>query len=120
MAETLAKHYDKLDRIEPPGTIDGGDVCQIENHFPDRDLGTAQMKKVHGSYPNISRRPDLLQSHVDIRGIDGLLHLKSGISYLGDNRILVTDSLAGEKQLEGFESVECTRRRRVCTRTAFA
>ncbi len=34
--------------------------------------------------------------HIDIRGIDGLLHLKSGVSYLGENRVLVTDALAAE------------------------
>ena len=32
--------------------------------------------------------------------------LKSGITYLGENRLLVTDALAGEKLLQGFELVD--------------
>ncbi|MBK9156248.1 MAG: hypothetical protein IPM25_18910 [Chloracidobacterium sp.] len=42
---------------------------------------------------------------VDIRGTDGLLHLKSGITYLGDGRILVVDALAGEIALDGYETL---------------
>lgn len=102
MAETLAKYYDKLDAVQPPGTIDGGDVCQIENRFligiSDRtnEAGARQLSKY-------LEAAGFTSSHVDIRGTYGLLHLKSGISYLGENRVLVTDALAGEKELEGFE-----------------
>ena len=105
MAGTLAEYYDKLDRVEGPGTIDGGDVCQIENHFligiSDRtnEEGARQLSKY-------LEAAGFTSGHIDIRGIDGLLHLKSGITYLGENRILVTDALAGEKLLEGFELVD--------------
>jgi len=104
MAATLSKYYDKLDAVEPPGTIDGGDVCQIENHFligiseRTNEAGARQLSAYLGAWGFTS-------SHVDIRGTAGLLHLKSGISYLGENRVLVTEALAGEKQLEGFELV---------------
>ena len=104
MTGTLAKYYDKLDAIRPSGTIDGGDVCQIENHFligiSDRtnEEGARQLSKYLGAAGYTSSR-------IDIRGMDGLLHLKSGISYLGENRLLVTDALAGEKELDGFEIV---------------
>jgi dimethylargininase len=104
MTGTLSKYYDKLDAVRPPSTIDGGDVCQIENHFligiSDRtnEAGARQLSKY-------LQAAGFTSSYVDIRGKDGLLHLKSGVSYLGENRVLVTDSLAGEKQLEGFELV---------------
>lgn len=104
MAGTLAQYYDKLDRVEGPGTIDGGDVCQIEDHFligiSDRtnEEGARQLSKY-------LEATGFTSSHGDIRRIDGLLHLKSGVSYLGKNRVLITDSLAGEKEFEGFERV---------------
>jgi dimethylargininase len=104
MTETLSKHYDKLDRVQPPGTIDGGDVCQIDNHFL---IGISERTNEEGSQ-QLSRylqASGFTSSHIDIRGIDGLLHLKSGVSYLGENRVMVTDALAGEKQLDGFEIV---------------
>jgi dimethylargininase len=105
MTGTISKYYDKLDAVRPPGTIDGGDVCQIENHFligiSDRtnEEGAAQLSKYLQS-------AGFTSSHVDIRGTDGLLHLKSGISYLGENRVLVTDALADRNEFEGFELVD--------------
>jgi dimethylargininase len=44
-------------------------------------------------------------SFVDIRDIDSLLHLKSGLGYLGDNRLVVTEALAGRKEFADFEVV---------------
>lgn len=105
MAETLSKYYDKLDKVRPPGTIDGGDVCQIDNHFL---IGISDRTNAEGAQQlsKYLQAAGFTSGHIDIRGINGLLHLKSGISYLGENRILVTDALAGEKQLEGFEVVD--------------
>lgn len=104
MAETLAQYYDKLDRIEPPGTLDGGDVCQIENHFligiSDRtnEEGARQLAAYLGA-------AGFTSSHVDIRATEGLLHLKSGVSYLGDGRVVLADPLVGREEFEGFEAV---------------
>jgi len=104
MAETLAKYYDTLDAVQPPGTIDGGDVCQVDNHFL---IGISDRTNEEGAHQlsKYLQAAGFGSSHIDIRGINGLLHLKSGISYLGENRVLVTDALAGEKQLDGFEIV---------------
>ena len=33
MAEVLAEYYQTLDAIRDPGTVDGGDVCEIGNRF---------------------------------------------------------------------------------------
>ncbi|HEX3229835.1 MAG TPA: hypothetical protein VHQ95_12750, partial [Pyrinomonadaceae bacterium] len=34
-----------------------------------------------------------------------LLHLKSGIAYLGDNRLAIIETLAGRKQFAGYDLV---------------
>ena len=105
IAKTLAEYYDRLDAVQPPGTIDGGDVCQIENHFL---IGISERTNESGA-EQLSKSLEtagFTSSHVDIRELDGLLHLKSGISYLGENRVLVTDSLASRKELEGFEILD--------------
>jgi len=108
MAETLGRFYDRLDRIEPPGTIDGGDVCQIENHFV---IGISERTNEEGArqLSKYLEAAGFNSGHIDIRGTRGLLHLKSGITYLGENRVLVTETLAGEKQLQGFELVDVPR-----------
>ena len=61
MAETLALYYDKLDRVEVPGTIDGGDVCQIGDHFL-IGISARTNEEERGSCPNTWRRRDLLQA----------------------------------------------------------
>lgn len=104
MSETLSKYYDKLDAVQPPGTIDGGDVCQIENHFL---IGISDRTNEEGArqLSMYLEAVGFTSTQIDIRGTDGLLHLKSGVTYLGENRVLVADALAGEKELEGFELV---------------
>ncbi len=104
IAETLSVHYPKLERILPPGTVDGGDVCQIDRHFligiSDRtnEAGAGQLS-------GFLNAAGFTSSHVDIRGIEGLLHLKSGLTYLGDGRIVVADALVGRPEFEGYETV---------------
>jgi dimethylargininase len=105
MAETLANYYDKLDRITSSGTIDGGDVCQIEDHFL---IGISGRTNEEGAsqLSAFLEAAGYSSSFVDIRGTDGLLHLKSGISYLGEDRVLVTEALADAEHLERFEIVD--------------
>ena len=104
MAETLSKYYDKLDRIERPGTIDGGDVCQADDHFL---IGISERTNEEGArqLSGYLEAAGFLSDQVLIRGVDGILHLKSGISYLGDKRMLVTEAFSGAKELEGYEIV---------------
>src|SRR5215210_5958759 len=33
MGKALERWFPELDRIEPPGTVDGGDVCEVGPHF---------------------------------------------------------------------------------------
>jgi len=102
--DVLAGFYLSLLSIQPPGTVDGGDVCEASNHFfigiseRTNEDGAQQLAALLASFGYSS-------SFVDIRGLDGmesvpgavatgsLLHLKSGLAYLGDNRLVVIDAL---------------------------
>ena len=42
---------------------------------------------------------------VDIRGVPGILHLKSGIAYAGERRIVSIDALAGHPALSSHKVV---------------
>jgi dimethylargininase len=104
MAETLASYYDNLDRVQPPGTIDGGDVCHADDHFL---IGISERTNEEGArqLSSFLEASGFTSSHVDIRGIDGILHLKSGISYLGENRMLATKEFADSAHLARYEIV---------------
>jgi dimethylargininase len=92
MRRVLAEFSPEVLSIEAPGTLDGGDVCQAGNHFflglseRTNEAGAQQLAELLAPFGYTS-------SSVDIREIDGLLHLKSGLAYLGDNRLVVTEAL---------------------------
>ena len=44
-------------------------------------------------------------SLIDIRAMPGLLHLKTGLSWLGDRRLLAAGEIAGHEALSGWEIV---------------
>jgi len=91
----------KIHRIESPGTLDGGDVMQVGNSLyiglsdrTNRD-GAQQLSKIAVGYG---------YKTIDIE-IDGLLHLKSGVSYIGDNTVLMTGYFLGEPNLMKYNQI---------------
>jgi dimethylargininase len=89
----LASFYAEVLSIETPGAVDGGDVCQAGNHF---FIGLSERTNEAGAQQlaGLLAPFGYSASFVDIRKTDGLLHLKSGLAYLGDNRLVVTEALA--------------------------
>jgi dimethylargininase len=87
--------------IEAPGTVDGGDICEAENHF---FLGLSQRTNEAGLRQLAAHlaRDGYTSSVIDVRGINSILHLKSGVSYIGDNTLVVMEELA--PLFPGFES----------------
>lgn len=104
MAEVLSEYYETLDAISAPGTLDGGDVCEIGNRFV---IGISDRTNEEGA----RQLSQFLSAHgctastVDIRGVDGILHLKSGITYIGNGRMLVIDPLVDMITIEDVELV---------------
>lgn len=104
MCEVLGSFFDHIDKIEAPGTLDGGDICEAGDHFliglsaRTNEAGAAQLAR-------ILARQGYTSAIIDIRSTPGILHLKSGIAYLGDNRMVVIDALADHPALAGYALV---------------
>ena len=100
----LAGLYPSLSAIEPPGTVEGGDVCQAGDHFW---IGVSHRTNEEGAVQlgRWLRRKGFTTARIDIRQVAGLLHLKSGLAYLGDRRLAVADDLAGHPELAGYDAV---------------
>lgn len=96
-----------IQTIEAPGTLDGGDVCEAGNHF---FIGVSERTNEAGAQQltALLARFGCTASVVDIRDVNGLLHLKSGLAFLGDNRLLVTEVLAERAEFAGYELVRVT------------
>ncbi len=89
VAAALREFRPQLESIAPPGTLDGGDVCQMDDHFL---IGISERTNLAGAQQlaGILGRHGYSSLQVDIRGLHTLLHLKSGVSYLGERRFTVT------------------------------
>ena len=104
ISEVLCLFYSSILNIQQPGTLDGGDVCQAGDHFfigltaRTNESGAQQLTDLLALF-------DYTSSFIDIRDIDGILHLKSGLAYLGDKRLLVVDALAKREEFRSYDLV---------------
>lgn len=86
MEAVLLSFYDEIEYIDFPGTLDAGDVMMVGTHFY---IGISERTNIEGA--------DQLIAILGKQGKTGskvplseILHLKSGVSYLEENRLLVT------------------------------
>ena len=104
ISEVLSLFYPSILGIQLPGTLDGGDVCQAGEHF---FIGVSARTNQSGAQQLADRLAlfDYTSSFVDIRDISGILHLKSGLAYLSDNRLVVVDALAKREEFRSYDLV---------------
>jgi dimethylargininase len=94
--------------IEAPGTVDGGDICEAEDHFfVGLSLRTNEegARQLAGHLASVGYRSTV----VDVRGMSGILHLKSGVSYIGNNTLVVMEEMAGGVAFAGYELIRVAR-----------
>ena len=83
MRMCLRNFHPALPAIEAPGSVDGGDICEADGHY---FIGVSARTNEHGAR-QLARhlhRWGYTSSIIDIRRNPALLHLKSGVAYLGD------------------------------------
>ena len=93
----VERFYSRTFQIDPPGTVDGGDICEAEGHF---FIGLSLRTNEEGARQLAAHLNALgyTASTIDIRAMTTILHLKSGISYIGDNTLVVMEEMAGNPQ----------------------
>jgi dimethylargininase len=111
--EQIAPEF-AIEQIQAPGTLDGGDICEAGEHYfiglSERTSETgaeqlAQFVTAHGytaGFVDIRARPLPGQR---AGNQTELLHLKSGLTYLDSNRLVVTETLADRKEFADFDLV---------------
>jgi dimethylargininase len=104
IAEVLSRFCPQLHSIREPGTLDGGDVCEAENHF---FIGVSERTNEAGALKlaELLASCGCTSSVIDIRDEKNILHLKSGLAYLGDNRLVVIEALAEREKFRSFDLV---------------
>ena len=99
--EMLPDYFDRIASIQPPGTVEPGDIMMVGDHFY---IGLSERTNEAGAQQVIS----LLQSF-DFTGstveLHGILHLKSGISFLEHKTLLACDQFVLEPAFQDFELI---------------
>lgn len=104
IAAVLSRFPFDIHSIKAPGTVDGGDICEAGNHF---FIGISERTNEAGArqLAEILAASDATSSNLDIRGLKGILHLKSGLAHLGDDRLALIAALAERKEFSGYDLV---------------
>lgn len=98
----LEKYYDVMEEIHAPGTLDAGDVMMVGSHF---FIGLSQRTNADGAKELIR----ILQKHNmtgQVVPLTRVLHLKTGVSYLEHNNLLVCGEFVGNPIFAGFHCIE--------------
>lgn len=105
LGAALGRWFPQLDRITAPGTLDGGDICEAGDHF---FIGVSHRTNPEGAAQLAKwlEARGFGSSLIDIRGMPGMLHHKTGVSWLGGRRMLAWRGVAGHEAFRGWEVVE--------------
>jgi len=104
IAPEIRRFFLSVREILPPGTLDGGDICESGSHFfigisqRTNEEGARQLAEHLGAFGYTS-------TIVDIRGMGSILHLKSGIACIAEKTLVVMEEMADRVELRGYELI---------------
>ncbi len=97
----LAAFHDRIERIEAPGRLDGGDVLGVGNRY---FIGLTERTDAEGARQLIAilARQGMSGEAVPV---EGMLHLKSGVAWLGGDLLLLRAALADQPAFAGYRKL---------------
>jgi dimethylargininase len=102
MEAVLQSFYKHIEAIEAPGTLDAGDVMMVGKHFY---IGLSQRTNAPGADQliGILKKYGMTGSVVPLYE---MLHLKSGLSYLEQNNLLISGEFINHRVFADFQKIE--------------
>lgn len=93
---------DQIEYIQAPGTLEGGDVMMVGDHFY---VGRSARTNAEGirQFIAILEKHGLSGSEVTLEAV---LHLKTGVNYLENNNLLVSGEFTTKPEFAGFNRFE--------------
>lgn len=92
---------DQIEYIQSPGTLEGGDVMMVGDHFyvgrsaRTNEEGIRQLTEILAKYGMTCSEVPLYE----------VLHLKTGVNYLEDNNMLVSGEFVEKPEFEKYNKV---------------
>lgn len=99
----ISKFYsaETIEHIQSPGTLEGGDVMMVDQHFY---VGLSDRTNLEGANQLIA----ILEKYGytgSIMNVIDLLHLKTGMTYLGNNHLVVSKRFSACPELAKFDQI---------------
>ena len=96
--ETVLSKYRRTVRIEPPGTVEGGDILMVENHFL---IGVSARTNQEGARQLGTNLEGCGYTWTPVP-VGAGLHLKSSVNYVGKDTLLVTAEFNNRPELAEY------------------
>ncbi len=99
--DIVKNFYSNVEMIKAPGTLEAGDVMMVGKHF---FVGLSERTNQKGADQLISilSKYGFTGSHVLF---DNILHLKSGVSYLENNNLLLIKDFANKPEFQKYNLI---------------
>lgn len=97
----VLEQYRRIEHIQAPATLDGGDVLMIGNHFligiseRTNQLGAKQLSRILNNQS---------KTHTTV-AVDAGLHFKSSVNYVGRNTVIATPDFEGHEALGAYDKI---------------
>lgn len=98
----LGDHYQSLEEIKAPGTVDAGDIMMVGSHFY---IGLSSRTNPEGARQMISLLEKYGMGGSTIQ-VGEMLHLKTGVVYLENNTIAATGEFLQVPEFQKFNILE--------------
>jgi dimethylargininase len=102
MRQVLEGYFSNIEQIKDPGTIEGGDILRIGSHYY---IGISERTNFTGAQQLISilNKYNLSGSTISLKQV---LHLKSGVSYLEKNNLIVSGEFIDKPEFQNFNLIK--------------
>lgn len=106
ISEELEKHWKTVESIKEPGKFEGGDVMQTGSHFY---VGISERTNQEGfnQFNHLAGKYGYTASAIEIKD---LLHLKTGINYLGNKYLLMQEGFLPENSFNSFNIIRVSKK----------
>ena len=99
--EKVLGDFRRIEKILPPGHVDGGDILQVGSHFfigtsgrTDQD-GAIQLGSIFSKYGFTS----------SAIAVGNMLHLKSGVNDIDGNTLLVREEISDHQEFSKYQKI---------------